>query len=127
MTDDPRHADRREPATPDAPFDLHEAATELLDQAAGLDAGRSARTLTPRVGGPLKQTLLAMTAGSRLHEHRAPGPATLQVLVGSATLGTDGDSVTLDAGQWAAIPDVTHDLTAQADAVVLLTVALPTG
>lgn len=125
MTDDPRHADRRDPETPDAPFDLHAAAGELLDQARGLDAGRSARTLTPRAGGPLKQTLLALLAGRRLDEHRAPGPATLQVLQGSVTLGTDGNSVTLAAGQWSAIPDEVHDLAAEVDAVVLLTVALP--
>lgn len=127
MADDARHAERREPETPDAPFDLHVAARDLLDQARGLDAGRSARTLTPRVGGPLKQTVLALLAGRKLAEHRAPGPATLQVLEGTVTLATADSSVTLAAGQWAAIPDETHDLAAEADAAVLLTVSLPTG
>lgn len=124
MSDDPRHADRREPETPDAPFDLQGAARELLDQARNLDAGRSARALTPRAGGPLSQTLMALLAGRRLDEHQAPGPATLQVLEGTVTLGTADGSVTLGTGQWAAIPDQTHDLAAEADAVVLLTVAL---
>lgn len=127
MTDDRRHADRRDPETPEGSFDLHAAARTLLDQAGDLDAGRSARTLTPRVGGPLKQTLMALRAGRRLAEHRAPGPATLQVLEGSVTLAAGDRTITLAAGEWAVIPDEIHDLSAQVDAVVLLTVALPTG
>ena len=127
MADDRRHADRRDPETPDAPFDLFGAARELLAQARDLDAGRSARTLTPRVGGPLKQTVLALVGGRKLDEHRAPGPATLLVLEGTVTLGTETASTTLTAGQWAVIPDETHDLAADDDAAVLLTVALPTG
>lgn len=122
---DPLHADRRDPETPEGAFDLHAAAGELLDQARGLDAGRSGRTLTPGPGGPLKQTLLALCEGRRLDDHRAPGPATLQVLQGTVVLGTQESSVTVPEGHWAAIPDQTHDLQAQTDATVLLTVALP--
>lgn len=117
------HAARREPMTPEGALDLGATAEELLTQAAELAAGRAARTLTPGAGSPLKQTLVALTEGTRLADHRAPGPASLQVIVGSVTMGYEGTAVDLQAGQWAAIPDRTHDLSAVTDAVVLLTVA----
>lgn len=123
MTDSDRiHAPRRTPASPDAPATLAAIGEELLEQAHGLDAGRAARTLTPGAGGALKQTILALVEGSRLEEHQAPGPATIQVLSGEVRLGTSS-GVELDAGQWAPIPDEVHDLEATSDATVLLTVA----
>ena len=124
MTDhDSIHAPRRTPAAPHAPADLDEIARELLDQARGLDAGRSARTLTPGAGAALKQTLLALVEGSSLSDHTAPGPATIQVLSGDTRLGTSDGTTELTQGQWALIPDEVHDLAAVTDAVVLLTVA----
>ena len=117
------HAPRREPAPPEAPASLGAIGDELLAQASDLDAGRAARTLTPGAGAPLKQTLLGMVEGTRLEDHEAPGPATIQVLSGEVRLGTSGGSVVLSRGQWAPIPDELHDLTATTDAVVLLTIA----
>lgn len=119
------HAERREPEQPDAPFDLNEAASELLDSARNLSAGRASRTITPSVGGPLKQTILALCEGRQLDAHTAPGPATILVLTGTVTLSTGGDETRLTEGQWGAIPAAEHDLKAEADAAVLLTVALP--
>lgn len=117
------HADRRDPEQPGGAFDLAAGARELLAQARDLAAGRAARTLTPGEGAPLKQTLMALTAGRELAEHRAPGPATLQVLLGDVSLRTSDTEVQLGEGHWAAIPLESHDLLANADAVVLLTVA----
>jgi quercetin dioxygenase-like cupin family protein len=122
---DPIHAERRDPEQPQGAFDLDAAAHELLEQARAQAAGRAARTLTPGAGAPLKQTLLALTAGNRLDEHRAPGPATLQVLLGEVALRTGADELQLGERHWAVIPSAPHDLRAEADAVVLLTVALP--
>lgn len=128
MTDaDEIHAPRRAPATPESHATLATIAEELLDQARGLDAGRSARTLTPGSGGALKQTVLALVAGTRLKEHTTPGPATIQVLSGQVTLGTSSLTVELAAGQWAPIPPELHDLAATSDATVLLTVASTPG
>ncbi|MEX0953523.1 MAG: cupin domain-containing protein [Nitriliruptoraceae bacterium] len=121
------HGDRRDPEQPSGAFDLFTAADELLEQARGLRAGRAARTLTPGAGTPLKQTLLALASGQRLEEHRAPGPATLQVLRGDVVLETGPTSLTLHPNEWAAIPPEAHDLRATSDAVVLLTVATPTA
>lgn len=119
------HAERREPEQPRGAFDLAEAARELLEQAGGLSAGRAARTLTPGAGAPLKQTLLALTSGQRLDAHEAPGPATVHVLSGEVSLRTGDDELQLRQGHWAAIPSVEHDLGAETDAVVLLTVVMP--
>ncbi len=119
------HAERRDPEQPEGAFDLVEAANDLLDQARELAAGRAARTLTPGAGAPLKQTLLAIASGQRLEEHHAPGPATLQVLLGHVIMRTGDSELQLHQHQWAAVPPAAHDLRAETDAVVLLTVAMP--
>ena len=120
---DASHAPRRDPEEPDAAFDLDEAADELLIQARSQSSGRAARTLTPGGGAVLKQTLLALLADRRLDEHTAPGPASIQVLRGSVTLSTAGSCAEVPLHHWATIPTELHDLCADTDAVVLLTVA----
>src|SRR5690606_20900998 len=117
------HAPRRTPSAPSAPLDLPAAADQLLAEARTLRAQRSARTLTPGAGEPVKQTLLALVAGQRLEEHPAPGPTTLQTLTGHVALHHDGRAVDLPGGTWATCPGGTHDLEARSDSVVLLTVA----
>jgi quercetin dioxygenase-like cupin family protein len=117
------HAPRRAPAAPDQPVMLATLGEATLAQARELEAGRSARTLTPGAGTGLKQTIVALTEGTRLQEHRAPGPATIQVLHGRVRLGTAKAELELSAGQWAPIPDEVHDLAALSDAALLLTVA----
>ena len=52
----------------------------------------------------LRQTLIALTAGSGLAEHNSPGEATLQVLCGRVRLTAAGDSVEAEAGEAAAQP-----------------------
>ena len=116
------HAPRRLPTEAEGPLDLEAAAVELLAEARLLSAGRSARTLTPGSGAPLKQTLLALTAGQRLQDHLAPGPTTLLGIQGTAVLTHAEAAVTLTAGVWAACPSGPHSLEAVSDAVVLLTV-----
>ena len=119
------HADRRAPETPDGAFDLGGAADDLLTQAREMSSGRAARTLTPGAGAVLKQTLLAIASGRRLDEHQANGPATLQVLQGAVTVRSGDTTLEVPQGHWAAIPDAPHDLVADADAVLLLTIAIP--
>ena len=126
MTDDV-HADRRDPETPAGAFDLAGAAEDLLAQARDMSSGRAARTLTPGAGAVLKQTLMAIASGRRLDEHQANGPATVQVLQGAVTLRTGDTTLEVSEGHWAAIPDAPHDVVADADAVLLLTVAIPSA
>lgn len=117
MSDNP-NVDERTPATPVALADIGQ---QLLDEAGGNANGRSALTLTPAQGGPLKQTLLAIKAGQELTEHPAPGPATIQVLEGTAIV-TGAAELRIGAGQWAPIPEALHGVRAEDDVVALLTV-----
>jgi quercetin dioxygenase-like cupin family protein len=110
-----------EDRTPDAPVQLADVGRELMEEARVHSNGRSALTLTPSEGGPLKQTLLAITAGQDLHEHPAPGPASLYVLEGVATV-TGAAEQRLEAGQWAPIPQERHGVRAEEDLLALLTV-----
>jgi quercetin dioxygenase-like cupin family protein len=120
MSDNPNVAER----TPDTPARLEELGARLLDEARSHGNGRSALTLTPSEGGPLKQTLLAIQAGSDLQEHPAPGPSSLLVLSGSATMSSGDGEVTLEAGCWAPVPTEPHSVHADEDLVALLTVTI---
>lgn len=108
--------------TPEPPVSLTDAGASLLDEARSNDNGRAALTLTPAPGGPLKQTLLALTAGHELSEHPTPGPASLHVLEGSATLIVGEDDTAASAGTWLVIPREPHRLRAEQDTLALLTV-----
>lgn len=99
-------------------------ADDLLAQAREAHAGRAASTLHPFADGQLRQTVIALTAGTSLSDHESPGEATLQVLRGDVRLTWSGDDLELTAGDIAAIPPQRHGLDATADAVVLLTVRL---
>lgn len=102
--------------------DLEQVGEELLAQAREGRHGAAGRTV---VHGDLQRaTVMAMTAGSALGEHEAPPAATIQVLRGRATLHAGDEQVQLSAGQLADIPQQRHDLVADEDCVVLLTVAL---
>ena len=116
------HAPRRTPTPAEGPLDLHAAAEELLAQAEQQSSGRAARTMTPGAGSPLKQTLLALSAGQQLQEHVAPGPTTLLGIRGTCVLTDDDAAVTLTDGVWAACPTGPHTLEAISDTVVLITV-----
>ena len=99
-------------------------ASQQLHEAHSASAGRSAVTVYGGREHDLRQTLIAMTAGTRLGEHESPGEATLQVLEGEVTLHAAGSEAhELRAGEHGVIPPSRHDLVAGTDAVVLLTVA----
>ena len=97
-----------------------------LEKAVSASSGRSAHTVYGGHEHSLRQTLIALKAGSSLDEHENPGEATLQVLQGRVTLvagetrwnGSPGDLIT--------IPDSKHSLEAVEDSAVLLTVAVRT-
>ncbi len=121
MSENPNVAAR----TPEVPARLEELGARLLDEARSHSNGRSALTLTPSEGGPLKQTLLAIQAGSGLQDHPAPGPSSILVLSGSATMSSGGGGdVRLEAGCWAPVPMESHRVDADEDLVALLTVTI---
>lgn len=108
---------------PDTTTDLSALATELLEKAATAPARRASRTLAHPVDG-LRQTVMALLAGEDLGEHESPGAASLQVLRGEVRIEAETGSVRLGAGQLAPVPMSRHGLHADADSVVLLSVAI---
>lgn len=103
------------------PVDLATRGAELLGSASdGHDGGRAARTVLHEPG--LRATLIALRAGHELADHEAPPAASLYVVSGDVRLVSPTATLTLTAGQLAAIPHERHSLVADVDAVVLLTV-----
>ena len=100
-------------------------ARDQLDRARRTSSGRSARSVYGGHEHALRQTVLALSAGTTLAEHDSPGEATLQVLIGRVRLragdahwdGRDGDLIM--------IPLDRHELHALEDAAVLLTTVTP--
>ncbi len=89
-----------------------------LDAARTSDNGRSAELLLH--DGPLRQTVIALVAGTQLAEHNSPSAASLQVLVGRLRVtGVEADA--LVAGEIALLTHLRHAVLAEEDSVFLLT------
>ncbi|KQU68924.1 LuxR family transcriptional regulator [Phycicoccus sp. Root563] len=101
-------------------------ARHQLQMASTASSGRSAHTVYGGNEHVLRQTLIALAAGSRLDDHENPGEATLQVLQGRVTLIAGDDSWNGSPGDLLFIPDSRHALHAVEDSVILLTVAKKT-
>lgn len=100
--------------------DLTLLVEQHLDQARRSEHGRSAHLFLR--DGPLRQSVIALTAGSELEEHTTPPAASLQALRGRVRLEVrGGDDTELVAGQITGIPQGRHALRALEDSVVLLT------
>lgn len=97
---------------------------QQLEQARSAPQGRSAHTVYGGKDRRLRQTLLALSAATRLDEHESPGEATLQVLRGRVSLTAGKDVWEGSVGDHLALPAGRHDLLALEDAAVLLTVAV---
>lgn len=90
-----------------------------IDDARASAHGRSAHLFLH--DGPLRQTVIALTAGSALDEHNAPPAASLQVLRGRVRLTGVAGQDELTAGQVTVLPHERHGLLAVEDSAVLLT------
>jgi hypothetical protein len=65
-------------------FSLEAIGRQQATRAAAAPGGRSAATVYGGHEHALRQTVLALTAGSSLDEHESPGEATVQVLRGGS-------------------------------------------
>jgi quercetin dioxygenase-like cupin family protein len=102
---------------------LDALARELMKSATAAPAGRSARTVYGGHEHVLRQTLMALTAGSTMSEHENPGEATVHVLYGRVRLVADAVTWEGRDGDLLIVPQARHTLQALEDAAVLLTVA----
>lgn len=101
---------------------LETVGTEQLDAARRSSNGRASTTL--HSGARLRQTLIALTAGTRLNEHQSPGDATILCLRGQVTLHASERTVVAAAGTLVDIPPQRHDAVADEDSIIVLTVGL---
>jgi quercetin dioxygenase-like cupin family protein len=104
-------------------FSLEARTRVLMKSAATAPAGRAAETVYGGHEHVLRQTLIALTAGSALSEHENPGEATLQVLWGRVRLVADATEWEGRDGDLLIVPSARHTLHALEDSAVLLTVA----
>jgi quercetin dioxygenase-like cupin family protein len=104
-------------------FSLDAMARERLEEAARASSGRSAETVFGGHEKVLRQTVVALRAGSSMDEHENPGEATLQVLSGRVTLVAGDVSWDGRRGDLIVIPQSRHSLQVHEDSAVLLTVA----
>ncbi|NEA42641.1 cupin [Streptomyces sp. SID11385] len=110
------------------PISLDTVANELHLEAMASPSKRAARTLQGGTGHALRQTVIALCAGTDLSDHEGPDEATLQVLRGRVRI-TRPQSDTLaeavvDMGEILLVPRTFHGLRAVNDAVILLTVSM---
>jgi quercetin dioxygenase-like cupin family protein len=106
-------------------FSLDAIARAQARLAAAAPSGRSAETVYGGHEHALRQTVLAMTAGSSLHEHESPGEATVQVLRGRVRLTAGEVNWEGSSGDLLVVPDTRHALDAIEDSAILLTVSKP--
>ena len=98
-------------------------AREHLETARAASSGRSAHTVYGGHEHSLRQTVMALTAGSSMEDHESPGEASVHVLSGRVRLSAGQNSWDGRHGDLLMLPDAPHSLEALEDSAVLLTVA----
>lgn len=98
-------------------------ARQQLEAAVAASNGRAADTVYGGHEKVLRQTVIAMKAGTQLSEHQNPGEATVFVLRGSVWLRAGKESWQGKTGDLLIVPDGLHSLEAEEDSAFLFTVA----
>jgi quercetin dioxygenase-like cupin family protein len=94
---------------------------EQLAKARAATAGRAAETISGDHARLMRQTVIALTAGTELSEHENPGEATIYVVAGAVEVAAGDERLSLRAGDFADVPAHRHSLHALEDSAVLLT------
>lgn len=124
-------ADERQ-ARPDRPaavplfhVRIGEKLEQLRQEPAWRQRRRNAITLIKQPA--LGVILMLLGPGSKMHEHQAAGPMTLQVLSGSVRFLAAGQTLTLGSGEVVILESaVEHEVEALEESSCLLTLANPT-
>ncbi|MDV8002739.1 cupin [Rhodococcus sp. IEGM 1408] len=95
-----------------------DAADRILSRAIEAPHGRHAEILVRE--GPLRQSLLALKAGTDLEEHNSPPAASLYLLRGAVQVTGEG-TVDIAAGELHTLTHHRHAVKALEDSVFLLT------
>ncbi|OLT06055.1 LuxR family transcriptional regulator [Kocuria sp. CNJ-770] len=98
-------------------------ARHQLEIAQQAPSGRSAHTVFGGHEQVMRQTVIALRAGSALNEHNNPGEATVHVLHGRVLLSAGDLEWNGSPGDLLIVPQARHGLEAVEDTVVLLSVA----
>jgi quercetin dioxygenase-like cupin family protein len=106
---------------------LASTASAHIERARAAAHGRSAHTVHGGHDRALRQTVVALRAGTTLNEHHSSREATLQVLAGRVRLTSDTQAMEAVAGDLLPVPGVSHTLDAVEDSALLLTVAVALG
>ncbi|TQM36936.1 hypothetical protein [Pseudonocardia cypriaca] len=106
------------------PTPLIETARAHVEWARAAAHGRSTHTVHGGHDRALRQAVVALRAGTTLHEHHNTREATLQVLAGRVRLTTGTQVVEAVTGDLVTVPTEAHTLDAVEDSALLLTVAL---
>ena len=105
--------------------DVYELAREHLQGARDDDNGRSSHLFLHE--GPLRQSVIALTARSKLGTHHTPGSASVFVVSGRVRLIAEDGDQDLAHGQISPIPHERHSVEALEDSVVILTSVTEVG
>lgn len=104
-------------------LDLAEEQRQILEAARATSGGNTAKTLIK--DGPLRIVLVGLKQGATLREHRAEGPVAIQALQGRSRVTSTGEPEDLQVGGMLVFgAGVTHSVEAEADSVLLLTIAM---
>lgn len=113
---------RRPLSGPTLAFALADETRIIHDQLASGPGGRTARTLVK--SGPLRLTLMGLSAGGEIAQHSADGPITVLVLDGTIDFRAEGRTWPLAAGSLMVLEaGVPHGISSSGGATFLLTVA----
>ncbi|MCG2623876.1 cupin [Arthrobacter sp. I2-34] len=104
--------------------DIDLVAREHLGVALESPHGRSAVMVAQ--DGPLRQTIIALKAGTALGEHNAPLAGTIYVLEGAISVVTASGRTSVNENQLTLVPRERHSVEAGEDSVLLLTVVTET-
>ena len=98
-------------------------ARQQRELAHATSSGRSAQTVYGGHEHVLRQTVIALTAGSVLSEHENPDEATIHVLSGRVQLSAGDNDWDGSPGDLLIVPSARHSLRAIEASAILLTVA----